>query len=318
MATKVRRGIARVNYMAQDRPDLSAVAKTMSQHMSKPHEGVVPLLKRCVKYLKRFPTASLLVPRGLPADVQELVAWTDSDWAGDVDTRRSTSGGAIVYRGATIMHWSKAQSNVALSSAEAELNACVKGLSELLGLFNLVSEVLRIAPSLKLCTDASACRGMLHRHGVGKVKHLSVKQLWSQEVVQCFGVQVDRVPRVDNPADLLTHSVSFPIAESQLARLNMYRDGVGSRRPSQALSLFLLETFCRQPEKVSSAALGNQRAESYFGSASRPCPRLSSMQRARREGGCRKATPNSSINDDAPRTAVSHMPRWHCGSSEQV
>ena len=67
-ATKVRRSRARINYMAQDRPDLSVVAKIMSQHMSKPHEGIVPVLKRCVKYLKRFPTASLLVPRGVPLD----------------------------------------------------------------------------------------------------------------------------------------------------------------------------------------------------------------------------------------------------------
>ena len=73
------------------------------------------------------------------------------------------------------MHWSKAQSNVALSSAEAELNACVKGLSELIGLFNLISETIGVVPSLKLCTDASACRGMLLRHGVGKGKHLSVR-----------------------------------------------------------------------------------------------------------------------------------------------
>ena len=134
------------------------------------------------------------------------------------------------------MHWSKAQSNVALSSAEAELNACVKGLSELLGLFHLVSEVLRVVPSLKLCTDASACRGMLLRHGVGKVKHLSVKQLWSQEVVQSFGVQVDRVARAENPADLLTHSVSFPVAESQLGRLSVCREGRGGREFAPAPS----------------------------------------------------------------------------------
>ena len=41
MATKVRRGIARINYMAQDRLDLSAAAKAMSQHMSQPQEGVL-------------------------------------------------------------------------------------------------------------------------------------------------------------------------------------------------------------------------------------------------------------------------------------
>ena len=128
-----------------------------------------------------------------------------------------------MYRGTVLMHWSKMQSNVALSSAEAELNACVKGLSDGLGLFNLISEALRVGPSLSLCTDASACRGMLLRHGTGKVKHLSVKQLWAQEVVRCFDVQVHRVPRANNPADLLTHSVSFPVAERQLARFNATR-----------------------------------------------------------------------------------------------
>ena len=71
--------------------------------------------------------------------------------------------------------WSKMQSNVALSSAEAELNATVKGLSELIGLCNLVRETQKVEPHLSLHTDASACKGMLLRHGTGKVKHLSVK-----------------------------------------------------------------------------------------------------------------------------------------------
>ena len=140
MGTKVRRGVARINYMVQDRPDLSAVAKTMSQHMSKPREGIVHILKRCVRYLKKYPVSSSLIPRGVPIEDQELTAWTDSDWAGDVDTRRSTSGGCIKYRGAVMMHWSNMQSNVALSSAEAELNATVKGLSELIRLHNLIRD----------------------------------------------------------------------------------------------------------------------------------------------------------------------------------
>ena len=70
----------------------------------------------------------------MPEDDNTMTAWTDSDWAGDLASRRSTSGGFIVYRGAVMMRWSKTQSNVALSSAEAELNATVKGLSELIGM----------------------------------------------------------------------------------------------------------------------------------------------------------------------------------------
>ena len=132
-----------------------------------------------MRYLKKYPVMAALVPWGVSEDECDLVAWTDSDWAGDVNARRLTSGGLITYRGTVLMHWSKMQANVALSSAEAELNATVKGLSELIGLNNLISDTMHVKPTMTLCTDASACRGMILRHWTGKVKHLSVKQLWS-------------------------------------------------------------------------------------------------------------------------------------------
>ena len=130
-----------------------------------------------------------------------------------------------MHGGHCILSRSRAQQLVALSSAEAELNASVKGLSELIGLYNRASEILQMSPKLTLSTDASACRGKLHRHGAGKVKHLSVKQLWSQEAVRCFGVEVHRLPRAENPADILMHSAIFPVADQQLSRLNFRRLG---------------------------------------------------------------------------------------------
>ena len=84
--------------MSQDRPDVSAFVKVMSQHMSKPRDGVAHILKRCVRYLKYYLVMSALVPRGVSEDEYDLVAWTESDWAGDSNARRSTSGGLITYR----------------------------------------------------------------------------------------------------------------------------------------------------------------------------------------------------------------------------
>ena len=63
-----------------------------------------------------------------------------------------------MYRGTVLMHWSKMQSNVALSSAEAELNASVKGLSELIGVFNLILETQKVEPNISLHTDACRAR----------------------------------------------------------------------------------------------------------------------------------------------------------------
>ena len=38
-----------LNYRAQDRPDLSVAARVMSQYMSKPREGIVPVVKRAMR-----------------------------------------------------------------------------------------------------------------------------------------------------------------------------------------------------------------------------------------------------------------------------
>ena len=107
-----------------------------------------------------------------------------------------------------ISHWCNTQSNIALSSGEAELNATVKGLSEGLGIWQLIQELWTNEALINLKVDSSACRGMLLRHGSGRVKHLSTKQLWVQEAVRSFGIDVQKVPRETNVADALTHETS--------------------------------------------------------------------------------------------------------------
>ena len=80
--------------------------------------------------------------------------------------------------------------------------------------------------NLVLRTDASACKGMLLRHGTGKVKHLAVKQLWAQECVRAYDVTILKIPREQNPSDVLTHSVSHPIMATQMEKLNVRRGSV--------------------------------------------------------------------------------------------
>ena len=67
---------------------------------------------------------------------------------------------------------------VSLSSAEAELNALCKAAQEGLGAKYLSEELCH---PLVLKTDASAARGVVQRQGSGKVKHLSIRQLWDRE-----------------------------------------------------------------------------------------------------------------------------------------
>lgn len=220
-ARRVRRSIARINYMAQDRPDLSVAARIMSQCMSRPREGVRTCVKRAIRYLRKYPRCILEVTPAAAFD--QLDVWTDSDWAGDIVSRKSCSGGSLQLGGTTVQHWSKVQSNVALSSGEAELNSAVKGVSEAIGLQELIKEVFDINLAVRINVDASACRGILLRQGSGKVKHLSTKQLWVQGAIQSFGLEVRKVRRDANSADILTHPSSSDALAQGLQAMGLRR-----------------------------------------------------------------------------------------------
>ena len=59
--------------------------------------------------------------------------------------------------------------------------------------------------TLDVKTDSSAARGIVMRNGAGKVKHLSVKQLWVQEMESQKRLIVSKIPRETNFVDLFTH-----------------------------------------------------------------------------------------------------------------
>ena len=111
---------------------------------------------------------------------------------------------------------------MALSSAEAELNAMVKGLVEAVSIWNLVQELWQKEVAIEAYTDASACRGMLLRRGVGRVKHLSTKQLWAQDAVESFGVNIVKIPRAQNSADAFTHYLGSQEMYDHLRRMGFW------------------------------------------------------------------------------------------------
>ena len=204
-ARRYRRSAARWNYLALDRVDLSVCANLLARSMARPTVGDERGIKRAIRYLSGAPRC-IWKFHGQKG-VDQLCVYSDSDWAGCLATRRSTSGG-IVYHGAhPITHWSKRQNNVALSSGEAELNGQVKAISEVMGIKHAAHEMgMKVGAQLR--GDSSAAQGILTRKGVGKVKHLEVKHLWVQEKVREGAVKPVKVPRIVNVADLLTHPCS--------------------------------------------------------------------------------------------------------------
>ena len=124
--------------------------------------------------------------------------------------------------GVPLSFWSKTQSNIALSSGEAELNGSVKAMSECLSVMNLWEELFKKKLQATLHVDSSACKGMLLRAGTGKVKHLSTKQLWTQAATEMHGIAVLKIPRAGNCADLMTHSLPQHQASPHLRKMSFH------------------------------------------------------------------------------------------------
>ena len=87
------------------------------------------------------------------------------------------------------------------------MNAASKGLSEVLSIRHLL-EQMDIRVEIVHYLDASAAKGTLLRKGAGKIKHLEVRQLWCQHVVDKYAIKVVKIPRRINLADNLTHAMS--------------------------------------------------------------------------------------------------------------
>ena len=107
------------------------------------------------------------------------------------------------YNGHCVLHGCRMQDTIALSSAEAELKASCKGLTECLGLREAMEFLCPGTWPLTHFTDASACHAVLKRRGAGAMKHPSVRQLWCQEVLQRAETSSLKLPRENNIADAM-------------------------------------------------------------------------------------------------------------------
>ena len=177
VATKFRRVIARGNFLAQDRMDLQYAVKETARGMASPRQSHMDKLIRIAKYLvghMRYVTKF-----SKQEQVHSLNCYGDSDFAGKVETRKSTSGGIMMLGDHPIKSWSSTQTVIALSTGEAELYAINKSAASGQGTQSLLCD-LGVKLDVRVCTDATTGKAMASRRGLGKVRQIAVNELWIQ------------------------------------------------------------------------------------------------------------------------------------------
>ena len=102
--------------------------------------------------------------------------------------------------------YSRTQSNIALSSGEAEFYGLVSTALAALGL-GAMSEDFGDKVDAFLYADASAAIGVANREGLGRIRHLDTQSLWLQQALRQHRLGPGLVLGTENPSDLMTKHV---------------------------------------------------------------------------------------------------------------
>ncbi|KAD4586433.1 hypothetical protein E3N88_24034 [Mikania micrantha] len=191
-----------LQYLTFTRPDITYAVQQICMYMHAPRTSHFNALKRILRYVKGTAHYGL----HMSPSPGSLLAYTDADWAGCPDTRRSTSG-YCVYYGDNLISWSsKRQSTLSRSSAEAEYRGVANVVSDICWIRNLLLE-LHHPPSrasLVYCDNVSAIylTGNPVQHQ--RTKHIEMDIHFVREKVQRGLVRVMHVSSRFQIADIFT------------------------------------------------------------------------------------------------------------------
>jgi len=190
-------------YLTGTRPEIMLAVGIVRKFQENPKETHLQAVKRIFKYLQGTQNYGLWYPRDTDLT---LHAYTDADWAGSVDDRKSTSGGAF-FMGSRLVSWfSKKQSSIALSTTEAEYVVAASCCTQLLWMMQTLQDfqITCTPPISILCDNTSAISISKNPVMHSKTKHIPIKYHFLQEQVSEQNIKLEYVPSKEQVVDILT------------------------------------------------------------------------------------------------------------------
>ena len=228
--SKFRTAVGKLLWLAFVRPDCSYAVKELSRDVKAPTLESLAKLKHLLRYLSGNKLSVLrLRPSQTLSDwkcILDIQCFVDSKWTGCSKTRKFTSGSIVQVLDCDIIHSSRTQAAVPLSSGEAELYAIAQGTNEALYVRNIILEA-EFARKVRIeaFTDSTAGKCMATRFGSGKrTKHVELSYLYMQNLVQQGLLQTKKIGTKKNPADLLTKYVSTDTLKSRIHELGLVQN----------------------------------------------------------------------------------------------
>lgn len=187
------------------RPDIAQAVGALSRYMAHPTEHHWSTAKGVLRYLASTPDVGIVFKRGGCT----LVGYCDADYAGDIDTRRTTTGYVFLMGDGAVSWCSKLQPTVALSTAEAEYMAAASAVKEALWLRKLLCDFTLSSkqPVPILCDNQAALKLLVNPIVSSRSKHIDVLHHFARERVARGEVSFTYCPTDRMIADSLTKAV---------------------------------------------------------------------------------------------------------------
>ena len=204
------------------RPDISFVVGMLGRYQSNPGLDHWKAAKKVLRYLQGTKDHMLTYRR---SNQLEVIGYSDSDYAGCIDTRKSTFGYIFLLAGGAISWKSAKQSVIAASTMEAEFVACFEATIQGLWLRNFISRlgvVDSISKPLKIYCDNSTAIFFSKNDKYSKgAKHMELKYLSVKEEVQKQTVSIQHISTNYMIVDPLTKGLAPKVFNEHVERMGI-------------------------------------------------------------------------------------------------
>jgi histone deacetylase 1/2 len=219
-ATRYRSIVGALQYLTLTRPDIAFSVNKVCQFLHAPTDIHWAAVKRILRYLRGDTKLGLKIRK---LNSMMVSGFSDADWAGSVDDRRSTSGFSI-FLGANLVSWSaRKQATVSRSSTEAEYKAVANATAEIMWIQTLLKEIGMSSPRpARIWCDNMGAK-YLSSNPVfhARTKHTEVDFHFVRERVLSNQLQIDFVPTGDQVADGFTKALAVRPLENFKHNLNL-------------------------------------------------------------------------------------------------
>ena len=217
---RYRSVVGGLQYLTLTRPDISFAVNKVCQFLSQPTDVHWEAVKRILRYVKGTLHTGLKFRKAVSTSIS---IFTDADWAGCPDDRRST-GGFAIFVGPNLISWSsKKQPTVSRSSTEAEYKALANGAAEAIWVESLLKElgVSQQRVPVLWCDNLGATYLTANPVFHARTKHIEIDFHFVRERVASGALEVRFISSNDQLADVFTKPATRQMLDRFSTNLNL-------------------------------------------------------------------------------------------------